>query len=198
MSDKAESGQAESTPDSDAATPPAKSTAIAGAAVETTSLLVALAGDSNAVRQRERARGPSSSPAHKQSEAKERATAPPASVSPKAMAPKTITCGNTKKQKTAKVAAVPAPKAAPPVQPEAKYTPILVTLKDSKTALSLFKDLQQRHPGVLANKTAELRPFVGPDQTSWVALLAVPAVTKEQAEAICSGMGSEGKRSDAK
>lgn len=81
----------------------------------------------------------------------------------------------------------------PMPQPAQKFAPVILVLRDGKTALQIYQDLQKRHPAVLGNKTAELRSFTGTDQTPWVRLLAVPAVSQEDAEAICQQLGTEGQ-----
>ncbi|MCB1484137.1 MAG: hypothetical protein KDJ17_04505 [Hyphomicrobiaceae bacterium] len=81
----------------------------------------------------------------------------------------------------------------PTPQPVQKFAPVILVLRDGKVALQIYQDLQKRHPAVLGGKTAELRSFTGTDQTPWVKLLAVPSVSKEEAEAICQQLGSEGK-----
>jgi hypothetical protein len=92
-------------------------------------------------------------------------------------------------------------KAAPPWQTASvaaaaqHFVPVLVTLKYKPAALQIFEDLQTRH-AALANKKAELRSFVGPDGKTWYHVVAVPAVTEEEATEVCHSLGSEGEALD--
>lgn len=83
------------------------------------------------------------------------------------------------------------PSQAKPPEPKT-FAPVLLQLKDGNQLLTLFKDLQKRHPGALGGKTPELRPSAGPGGASWMSLLAVPPVTREEAERVCRDMGAEG------
>lgn len=74
---------------------------------------------------------------------------------------------------------------------EQLFAPVLLELKNAESLMRVFEDLQRRH-SALAGKRAELRPAAGPNNETWFALLAVPAVSKAEAEAICRAMGTEG------
>ena len=74
-----------------------------------------------------------------------------------------------------------------------RFAPILVTLRDGPAALQIFEELKQRHAAVLANKSAQLRSFVGPDGNTWFHLIALPAVTEAEARNLCQALGAEGK-----
>lgn len=74
---------------------------------------------------------------------------------------------------------------------EQLFAPVLLELKNAESLMRVFEDLQRRH-SALAGKRAELRPAAGPNNETWFALLAVPAVSKAEAEAVCRAMGTEG------
>ncbi len=74
---------------------------------------------------------------------------------------------------------------------ETLFAPVLLELKNADSLMRVFEDLRRRH-SALAGKRAELRPAAGPNNETWFALLAVPAVSKGEADAICRAMGSEG------
>ena len=138
----------------------------------------------------------------------ERVTPPPA---PKAKAPaartdprETGALGKSKPDARKKSEPTAAPKAAAKnaeVAPfktavvkapqQTLFAPVLLELKNADSLMRVFEDLQRRH-SALAGKRAELRPAAGPNNETWFALLAVPAVSKTEAEAICRAMGSEG------
>ncbi len=77
--------------------------------------------------------------------------------------------------------------------PTDAFAPVLLELKNENSLRTIFTDLQRRFPGVLGDKTAELRPVAGPDNETWLALLAVPAVARDEAQAVCTAFGPEGK-----
>ncbi len=76
--------------------------------------------------------------------------------------------------------------------PAQKFAAAILALRDGKAALQIYRDLQNRHAGVLGNKKGELRSFNGPDQTPWVQVLVLPPSSKEDAQAICQNLGAEG------
>jgi hypothetical protein len=101
----------------------------------------------------------------------------PAGTAPKSVAKNT-------EVKPFKTAVVKAPQ-------ETLFAPVLLELKNADSLMRVFEDLQRRH-SALAGKRAEVRPAAGPNNETWFALLAVPAVSKAEADAICRAMGSEG------
>ncbi|MEQ1716487.1 MAG: hypothetical protein ABL907_10960 [Hyphomicrobium sp.] len=96
------------------------------------------------------------------------------------------------KTKTAALEPAKPPESKPAPPAKEKFAPVLLTLRDGDAALRIFKELQQRHPAALGDKTAELRAFIGPDQRPWHRLLAVPASAKGKAEDVCKALGEEG------
>lgn len=85
-----------------------------------------------------------------------------------------------------KTSVVPAPQ-------KELFAPVLLELKNGDSLKKIFQDLQKRYPAQLGGKSAELRPVAGPDNETWLALIAAPGVPKEEAMAICLDMGQEGK-----
>lgn len=105
--------------------------------------------------------------------------------------PKKEPAGNVPKSQPNKADVAPFKTAVVKAPQETLYAPVLLELKNAGSLMQVFEDLQRRH-SALAGKRAELRPAAGPNNESWFALLAVPAVPKTEAEAICRAMGAEG------
>lgn len=105
--------------------------------------------------------------------------------------PKNEPAANAPKAQSKKAELAPFKTAVVKAPQEVLYAPVLLELKNAGSLMQVFEDLQRRH-SALAGKRAELRPAAGPNNESWFALLAVPAVTKAEAEAICRAMGAEG------
>jgi hypothetical protein len=86
----------------------------------------------------------------------------------------------------------------PPAAPVGRYVPMLIELKDASAAKEIFADLQQRHPAVLSNKTAEIKSFTGSDGETWYHVVVLPVASEAEAIALCRSLGSEGEALDCR
>lgn len=86
----------------------------------------------------------------------------------------------------------PAPAAAPSAAPSSGYVAVLASRQSHMDALKSMADIQQKHPGILQGKAADVREANLGEKGVWYRVVVGPPGSRETANSVCGRLKSEG------